>query len=212
MSSSAMIISLIIFSGLLGISIYAQSILHNMFDMAMAQSSSDATSPVTLYNLTIDKATGGFTSLQNDRNDTVWITSGKWSLAVHPSQNEQEESNPITFNATIDMTKTDNSGSDKHEIYDFKPTDGSIRSDEKSSTIVVNGTATITTKEGPHEDVPISIKIIDKAPITVYIDTQTNRITHKWISEGGVFSLWIDPQTLGDKFGNTPIYGNVKKG
>ena len=57
------------------------------------------------------------------------------------------------------------------------------------STTVYNGTATITMRQGPVDEVPVSIKRID-----------TN-----------VLSIWADPIKINRHFGNTPIFGTIER-
>ena len=56
-------------------------------------------------------------------------------------------------------------------------------------TIVYNGTATITMKNGPVNGVPVSARAMDN----------------------NVLSIWIDPTKIDSHFGNTPIYGTILK-
>ncbi|MFL6358377.1 MAG: hypothetical protein ACJ72V_03415 [Nitrososphaeraceae archaeon] len=54
-------------------------------------------------------------------------------------------------------------------------------------TVIYNGTATITMKEGQVNDVPLSIRTLDD----------------------NVISIWVDPAKTMNHFGNTPIYGTI---
>jgi hypothetical protein len=56
-------------------------------------------------------------------------------------------------------------------------------------TVVYNGTATITMKEGPVNDVPLSIRTLND----------------------NVISIWVDPAKTMNHFGNMPIYGTIKQ-
>ena len=51
-------------------------------------------------------------------------------------------------------------------------------------SLVFNGTGTVETDVGLYSDVPISIKIMDKGPVIVSIDTLTNEIKPEWIPGG----------------------------
>jgi hypothetical protein len=62
-------------------------------------------------------------------------------------------------------------------------------SNPNNTTSVFNGTATITMKDGPVDDVSISVKRIDN----------------------NVISLWADPTKINNHFGNTPIFGTIEK-
>ena len=108
------------------------------------------------------------------------------------------------------MKGTDNSDEHEHKISEFKLTNSSIGSSEEGSEITFNGTGTIETDIGLYSDVPISIKIYDQGPAIVSIDTQTNEIKPQWIPNGGTISVLID-ERVQDHFGNTPVYGNVRR-
>jgi hypothetical protein len=58
-----------------------------------------------------------------------------------------------------------------------------------NKTVVFNGTATITMKNGPVNGVPVSVRAMD----------------------ANVISIWIDPTKTDNHFGNTPIYGTIAK-
>ena len=163
-----------------------------------------------LRDLKIDHAGGGFTSLQTDRDNKTWIATGKWDLVSDPSLVNQTGSSAVEFNATIAMRGTDNSAGHEHKISEFKLNRSSIGSSEDGSEIVFNGTASIETDVGLYTDLPISIKITDEAPAIVRIDTQTNKIRPEWIPGGGTISLLID-ERVEDHFGNSPVYGDVKR-
>ena len=53
----------------------------------------------------------------------------------------------------------------------------------------MNGTVTVTMKNGPVTNVPISIKIMDDSAM----------------------SIWLDPSKPNNHFGNTPVFGVVGK-
>jgi hypothetical protein len=84
------------------------------------------------------------------------------------------------------MVMTNGSAMHDHEIYDFTLAD---ISKTNNSTIVYNGTATITMRQGPVPDVPISIETMDNNTI----------------------SIWADPTKLNNHFGDTPIFGIIAK-
>jgi hypothetical protein len=91
------------------------------------------------------------------------------------------------------MVKLDGTSKHKHTISDFKLISSSINKKNISATF--NGTATITMKEGPVKDVPISIKFLNINPSI----------------DSNVSSIWIDPTKTKNHFGNTPIYSIVLK-
>lgn len=132
----------------------------------------------------ITNATGRIVSLQNDESgNPAWIASGRWNMKS--SQGNQTQSSTVPFNANINMYKIDGTANNKGEISDFKLT----RNSTNSLVTILNGTATISLKDGPVMDVPISIKILPNRAV----------------------SIWIDPVKVHNQFGNTPIYGNIDK-
>ena len=174
-----------------------------------AQPGPEDGSSALLSDLTIDHAGGEFTSLQVDGSNKTWITTGNWDLVSNPSSAAQSGS-LVNFNATIVSRGTDGSGEHEHEISDFKLMNRSINSGTDGSEIVFNGTASVETDVGLYSDVPISIRITDKAPAIISIDTQSNKIEPKWIPGGGTIGVLID-ERVEDHFGVTPVYGDIKK-
>ena len=60
-----------------------------------------------------------------------------------------------TFHSKFNMVMTNGSAKHDHEIYNFELTN---ISNPNNTTSVFNGTATITMRQGPVDDVPVSIK------------------------------------------------------
>lgn len=158
-------------------------------------------------------AAGTIASLQNDQNgNPTWIVSGYWkgSLTMDnktegrevgtgnqtTTNNDTANTNSTAatagnlttarFNAMFNMVMTNGSAMHKHAIYNFKLMN---MSNPNNTTSVFNGTATITMKEGPVDNVPVSIKRIDD----------------------NVISISADPAKVNNHFGNTPIYGTIMK-
>jgi hypothetical protein len=154
-------------------------------------------------------AFGTIASLQNDENgNPTWIVSGLWkgSLSMNNKTqagggaNQTTSTSPTTANATaatgslpnatfnskFDMVMTNGSAKHDHRIYDFTLTGISM---PNNSTTVYNGTATITMRQGPVPDVPVSIKTMDNNAV----------------------SMWVDPTKVNNHFGNTPIFGTIQK-
>jgi hypothetical protein len=153
-------------------------------------------------------AFGTIASLQNDENgNPTWIVSGVWKGSLSMGNKTQAGganqttstatatnataattgSLPnATFNSKFNMVMTNGSAKHDHEIYNFKLTS---MSNPNNTTSVFNGTATITMKQGPVENVPVSIKRIDD----------------------NVISIWVDPTKVNNHFGNTPIFGTIEK-
>jgi hypothetical protein len=151
-------------------------------------------------------AFGTIASLQNDENgNPTWIVSGIWKgslLMGNETQGvESDQTNSssgsnatsttggtpnATFNSKFNMVMTNGSAMHDHEIYNFKL---ASMSNPNNTTSVFNGTATITMRQGPVENVPVSIKRIDN----------------------NVISIWADPTMINNHFGNTPIFGTIEK-
>jgi hypothetical protein len=145
---------------------------------------------------------GTIASLQNDENgNPTWIVSGLWKGSLtNNTQDGMGNQSTATANASaatanlpnatlhskFNMVMTNGSAMHDHEVYDFTLTDISM---PDNSTIVYNGTATITMRQGPVPDVPISIKAMDSNAV----------------------SIWIDPTKINNHFGNTPIFGVIAK-
>jgi hypothetical protein len=137
-------------------------------------------------------AFGTIASLQNDENgNPTWIVSGLYEASLSMNNKTQDGAATGSLpNATVDskfnMVMTNGSAMHDHEIYDFTLTDMSM---PNNSTTVFNGTATITMRQGPVPDVPISIKAM----------------------ENNAVSIWVEPTKIQNHFGNTPIFGTIEK-
>jgi hypothetical protein len=137
-------------------------------------------------------AFGTIASLQNDENgNPTWIVSGLYKASLSMNNKTQEGAATGSLpNATVDskfnMVMTNGSAMHDHRIYDFTLTNMSM---PNNSTAVFNGTATITMRQGPVPDVPVSIKAMDNNAV----------------------SIWVDPTKIQNHFGNTPIFGTIEK-
>lgn len=159
--------------------------------MTTTATSNNSTSSSNAGNSTMNlvsfvRALGTISSIQNNASGKpTWILTGPWQLII-PQPGKMSPTNPpkaAIFNATFRMIKIDGTEPHRHTISDFKLTHSTI----SNTHSVFNGTATVTLKDGPHKDVPISIRIMHQ----------------------GAMSLWIDPTKTNNHFGNTPIYGTV---
>ena len=74
-----------------------------------------------------------------------------------------------------------------HSINDFSMTD---TIDQNNMVTTINGTSTINTPDGNVTDIPTSIVI----------------------SNNKVISIWLEPETIKNHLGDTPLYGLVKSG
>jgi hypothetical protein len=141
-------------------------------------------------------AAGTIASLQNDKDGKpAWVVSGLWkgsltnltsAMSSSSSSNTTTNKNlpTATFNAIFNMVMLNGTAVHKHEISNFTLTSISMPNEK---TVVANGTATITMKEGPISAVPISVRTIDD----------------------NVISIMPDPSKTNNHFGNTLIYGTI---
>jgi len=126
-----------------------------------------------------DIVRGGITSLQNDpmNNGTIWILGGVYEI-------ENLTSESPTFNASFYMVKTNGSSSHSHDIYDSKLRAITDNLMGNNSTFL-NGTSTVTMREGPVANVPINITLLGDSAA----------------------SIWLDAGKLNKHFGTSPIFG-----
>lgn len=81
------------------------------------------------------------------------------------------------------MVMTNGTAPHGHQIYNFHMTDHRTT----DNLIAINGTATVTTRDGPVQDVPVGIQIFNRTMIAVT----------------------IGPDKVQSHFGSAPVYGVV---
>jgi hypothetical protein len=138
---------------------------------------------------------GMISSIQNnEQGQPAWIVAGHWMMEMGSPQNETATpdmtggriSNVSGFNAMLHMVMLNGSAMHSHEISNFTQVgDATFNGDTNSTTIT--GTATITMREGPVQDVQTTIEI----------------------AQDKVIAISPDPAALENHFGDTPIYGVV---
>jgi hypothetical protein len=130
---------------------------------------------------------GTISSIQNDENgNPAWILSGHWkgNLANNQSSVESQAFGGESFNTQFEMVRLNGSAGHTHTVTNFVVSNSS---QVNNSTVIFNGTATASMREGPVTDIPSSITITgDK-----------------------VISIWLDPSKVSSHYGDTPIYGLV---
>jgi hypothetical protein len=144
-------------------------------------------------------SSGTIASLQNDKDGKpAWVVSGLWRgsltnmtssaamMSSSSANNTTSKTNlpTATFNSVFNMVMLNGSALHKHQISNVTLTGMSMPNEK---TVVYNGTATITMKEGPVNDVPMSIRTLND----------------------NVISIWVDPAKTMNHFGNTPLYGTI---
>jgi WD40 repeat protein len=135
---------------------------------------------------------GDFASIQNNEQGVpAWIVAGNWTMDLSgPLQNSSSSSpsvNATSFDGSMRMVLLNGSAMHEHQLYNFSQTTSAYNATSNSTTF--NGTITVTLRDGPHPDVPTSIKIMQNDAI----------------------SVWLDPASVDNHFGNTPIFGTVWK-
>lgn len=133
---------------------------------------------------------GAIASTQNNKEGKpTWIAQGNWNMTLAKPLN-QGQPNPTAnaFLSTINMAALNGSSKPKYSIYDFKQTQSSMNT-TADSPIIINGIATIATKKGTIQNVPVGITLWH------------NNIMH----------LWMDPAKTSSQFGQMPIYGTITK-
>ena len=122
---------------------------------------------------------GNIGSIQTGVNgQPEWIQTGIWVLRI-----SSDSDNPAArLIARFAMVKPDGTALHVHKIYNFE---ASEITHEGNSTDVLKGTATVTMKDGPVSDVPLTVKVFNKA----------------------VIGFWIGPEKVDGHFGTGPVYG-----
>jgi plastocyanin len=110
-----------------------------------------------------------------------WIQSGIWVLRMFSSDPQHPSAQLV---ARFEMVKPDGTAAHSHSIYNFKATE---MAQEGNSTSVLKGTATVTMKDGPVADVPLTVKVFNNA----------------------VIGIWIGPDKVSSHFGTGPVYGTL---
>jgi hypothetical protein len=125
-------------------------------------------------------AVGVISGIQIDPGGNEWLVYGPWRMVLIPSA-EQASSPDLLFSAGFTMVMKDGNAKHRHQIYDFDLSEWT--SDETSVTF--EGTATITQRDGPIEDVPVTIKILNDNVIEISVDTSV--IDH--FGESSIYGL-----------------------
>ena len=109
-----------------------------------------------------DTKAGVFNYTQTDSSgNTTWINSGNWSITGINS------SSP-SLTAIIEMAKPNGSAGHEHEINDFKLIGSPVI---ENQTIHLNGTSTITMRDGPVTNEPTVIAL-SQEKIDIYFDPE----------------------------------------
>lgn len=129
---------------------------------------------------------GPIASVQLDENGApAWIQSGIWVLRTlgppADTPGNQTAGQNMQFIARFAMVMPDGTAMHTHSIYGFQASE--VTQDGNST--MINGTATVTLREGPMPDVPVTLQI----------------------SSDTVLAISIDPEATDAHFGDGPVYG-----
>jgi len=132
-----------------------------------------------------EMAFGAISSIQNNKEGKpAWVLSGHWlTNIVNKTKDSFNQTNSAKFDSWIYMAMLDGSAMHKHVISNFSLGDVS----NEGNVTTYKGTITVTMKDGPVEQVPVEIKVMNNHVIDLSLDaTKTN-----------------------NHFGDTPIYGII---
>ena len=138
---------------------------------------------------------GMISSIQNDdQGQPAWIVAGHWMMEMATPQNDTASTSNATgsisniagFNALLHHVMLNGSAMHEHKISNFTQT-GQATFDSNTNSTTITGTVTITMRGVPVHNVPTTIEI----------------------AQDQVIAITLDPATLQNHFGNTPIYGTV---
>jgi carboxymethylenebutenolidase len=124
---------------------------------------------------------GQVSSVQLDEHgNPSWIQSGIWVMRV--LQAGQDSEPPLVqLVARFAMVMPDGSAMHSHNVYRFAVDSYTM----EGTTHTFEGTATVTMRDGPVSDVPITVKIFNNS----------------------VIAMWIGPDMIDSHFGTGPVYG-----
>ncbi|MGD1836079.1 MAG: hypothetical protein ACPKQO_10200 [Nitrososphaeraceae archaeon] len=129
---------------------------------------------------------GKITSIQNDEEgNPTWIATGNWKTNLINNTDSASQNNGTIFTASFKMIKLDGTASHGHAITDLVVSDISNPND---MTTMINGTTTMSMKDAAIPDIQTSITV----------------------SNNKVISIWLDPETINNHLGNTPLYGIIQ--
>ncbi len=167
---------------LLAATLVSSSIVSTIANISAAPLPQMSMSTLHVESPTIVK--GSIANVQlDDEGNTKWIESGFWVLRLRPgaSDSDMPSANLVS---RISMVGVDGTAAHGHAITHFTLT-GSSR--EGNNTHVFEGTATVTMREVPVSSVPITIKLLNNAAMT----------------------MWLGPDRIDSHFGTNPIYGTL---
>jgi hypothetical protein len=145
--------------------------------LVLTISSFDSVYSQNLTNPVNDTIKGSITSNTNNGNssDPAWILGGVYKIT--------NLTNSPSFNATFYMVKINGTAEHTHSIYDFKLLGKPVLDNNNNSTLL-NGTSTLTMREGPVSNVPTKINIMGDSAISIILD---GSMTEKHFGSNPIF-------------------------
>lgn len=130
---------------------------------------------------------GKISSVQMDEDgNPEWIQSGIWVMRLSPTDDPDKPK--VNLVSRIAMVMVNGSAMHTHRIYNFELSNHAVNGNGTVHTY--EGTATVTMREGPVADVPLSIEIANNSVIAVK----------------------IGPDRVDSHFGTGPVYGTLSAG
>jgi hypothetical protein len=142
---------------------------------------------------------GPVASIQNNESgQPAWVVTGFWrgnlisfnetTIATTTTENGDGNASSVAaaavFNANLRMIMLDGSEAHTHVITNFRLSN--VSSNNENGTTTYTGNSTISLPEAAFEDVPTTIKV-----------------------SGEIISIFPDPSSVDEHYGNTPIYGVI---
>jgi hypothetical protein len=142
---------------------------------------------------------GPIASIQNNESgQPAWVVTGFWrgnllsfnetTIATTTTENGDGNASSVAaaavFNANLRMIPLNGSEAHTHVITNFRLSN--VSSNNENGTTTYTGNSTISTPKAAFEDVPTTIKV-----------------------SGEIISIFPDPSSVDEHYGNTPIYGVV---
>jgi hypothetical protein len=152
------------------------------------------------------KMMGVIASIQRDENgNPAWITAGHWNLESDApligGSDVQTEPHVTNFSATLDMvSNADGTAQHTHQVSDFTQT-GVLHEGPNATT--VNGTFTVTLREGPVENVNGYIHIVNDK-MEFYLDPAA---TDNHFGPTTITGIVLSPERFSDMMGGRAAQG-----
>jgi hypothetical protein len=152
------------------------------------------------------KMMGVIASIQRDENgNPAWITAGHWNLESDApligSSDVQTEPHVTNFSAALDMvSNADGTAQHTHQVSDFTQT-GVLHEGPNATT--VNGTFTVTLREGPVENVNGYIHIVNDK-MEFYLDPAA---TDNHFGPTTITGIVLSPERFSDMMGGRAAQG-----